>query len=190
MNRTPAGVPAAGGESERPAGAGTPPACEVFFVGVPVVSLVPRSTTGYKLASLRDEESCRRCRHEPVDSPKRWVIPGSQLIENPRNPRNPRFSKSYPNFAKKCQHSPLAPTSATTTRMRWLLMASAPIPPHPRSCRLSKSSKPRIPGFSSSLSTTQCRIRLHPVTENFPSCPTRHGRGIFVLDVTHSAAMG
>jgi hypothetical protein len=28
----------------------------VFFVVVPVVSLVPRSTTGYKLASLRDEE--------------------------------------------------------------------------------------------------------------------------------------
>jgi hypothetical protein len=28
----------------------------VVFVVVPVVSLVPRSTTGYKLESLRDEE--------------------------------------------------------------------------------------------------------------------------------------
>ena len=65
MNRTPAGVPAAGDGLERPADVGTPPACKVFFVGVPVVSLVPRSTTGYKLASLRDKEFCWRCRHEP-----------------------------------------------------------------------------------------------------------------------------
>ena len=66
MNRTPAGVPAAGDELERPAEAGTPPACEVFFFLVPVVSLVPRSTTGYKLESLRDKEL--RCfRHEPCN---------------------------------------------------------------------------------------------------------------------------
>ena len=46
-----------GGESERPAGAGTPPACKVFFAGGPVVSLVPRSTTGYRLGSLRDQDA-------------------------------------------------------------------------------------------------------------------------------------
>src|ERR1035437_497763 len=34
--------------------AGTPPACD-FFTQYPVVSLVPRSSTGYWLASLRDE---------------------------------------------------------------------------------------------------------------------------------------
>jgi hypothetical protein len=55
---------ASGDELERPAGAGTPPACKVFCGVVPVVSLVPRSTTGYKLESLRDKEF--RCfRHEP-----------------------------------------------------------------------------------------------------------------------------
>jgi hypothetical protein len=36
----------------------------VFFGVVPVVSLVPRSTTGYKLESLRDKE-LPRFRHEP-----------------------------------------------------------------------------------------------------------------------------
>jgi hypothetical protein len=33
--------------------AGTPPACDTFFAGDPVVSRVSRFTTGYKLKSLR-----------------------------------------------------------------------------------------------------------------------------------------
>ena len=75
MNCTPAGVLAAVDGIERPAGAGTPPACELFLVVVPVVSLVPRSTTGYKLQSLRDKE-LRRFRQEPWGHVR---IQGSQL---------------------------------------------------------------------------------------------------------------
>jgi len=48
----------------------------VFFIGVPVVSLVPRSTTGYKLESLRDEELGRRCGHKPSG---RMGIQGNEL---------------------------------------------------------------------------------------------------------------
>jgi hypothetical protein len=63
MNRAPAGVPAAGEELERPGGAGTPSACGGIFAVVPVVSLVPRSTTGYKLESLRDKGSASVINH-------------------------------------------------------------------------------------------------------------------------------
>jgi hypothetical protein len=64
MNRTPAGVSAAGEKLDHLAGGWhTSGVCGISVV-VPAVSLVPRSTTGYKLESLRDKEF--RCfRHEP-----------------------------------------------------------------------------------------------------------------------------
>ena len=55
MNRTLAGVPARFGVIWHPPLAGTPPVCGIFFIACPVVSL--RSTTGYRLTSLRLEES-------------------------------------------------------------------------------------------------------------------------------------
>ena len=57
MNRTPAGVPAGHGAYWRPELAGTPSGVRNVFHRAPVVSLVPRSPTGYRLISLRLGES-------------------------------------------------------------------------------------------------------------------------------------
>jgi hypothetical protein len=169
MNRTLVGVPAAGGESERPAGAGTPPASEVFFVGVPVVSLVPRSTTGYKLASLRDEESCRRCRHEPGERGASGTHSWTTL-----------WTTHWLTMGLGGRIPPLLGCAQGNVPTRRSLLRPRQIPSPPRTSRLPKSSHPRSSGFSSALAATVRRLGLHPLPGILPSCRHQHGLGIYL----------